>query len=243
MKLEIVEMPANEELENQLSDGFSFIELTDVKNFVIMAFEHPGLCHIGKKIFKNLNIQTKLNGRLVRKSWNDIFEKQASTIDLSKEPKWNRFLTKRSMWSKFLKEPKPEIPTLVLNSYLQDLFNRLTNNRFEEYEHRTPLLAFARTGNSKIVDFILHTKIIAFEDYECHYALEYAAMYGHVNVAKLLKHRIHLAAKKGHLKVVKFLASNTSNPNAADQYGMTPSKLARRNGFLDIDAYFLELEN
>ena len=72
MNLEVYEMPANEELENQL---------TNLKDFAIMAFENPGLYHIGENIFKNLDIKTKLNGRLVRKSWNDMFEKQASKID------------------------------------------------------------------------------------------------------------------------------------------------------------------
>ena len=216
MNLEIIEMSATEELENQQDYRNSCNELDDMKNFAIMAFENPGLCHIGEKIFKNLDLPTKLHCRLVRKSWNDIFEKQASTIDLGKEPKWNRFLTKKSMWRKFLKEPKTEIPTLVLNYYLQDLFNSVRGNFDVEFGHRTPLLAFARTGKSKIVDFILRTKIITFEVNECDEALEYAAMYGHVNVAKLLKplmlitnHRaISNASRSGHLVILKVLIDN-----------------------------------
>ena len=53
---------------------------------------------------------------------------------------------------------------------------------------------------------------------------------------------IHWAAEEGHLEVVKFLASYTSTPNSPDFMGQTPSKLAGSKGFLDIAAFFLELE-
>ena len=109
-----------------------------------MVFENPGLCHIREKIFNNLNIQTKLSCRLVKKSWNDEFEKQASKTDLLKVPHW----------TKFLKEP---------HSYLQNLFSQVINSS-EEFNHRTPFLAFAATGNSKIVTFILHTKKNSIRD-------------------------------------------------------------------------------
>ena len=82
-----------------------------------IVFDNPGLCHIGDKIFKNLDIKTKFNCRLVRKSWNDKFEKQASKIDLLKVPSWSKFL-KGPNWRVFLKESKNEIPLSVLNFYL-----------------------------------------------------------------------------------------------------------------------------
>ena len=53
---------------------------------------------------------------------------------------------------------------------------------------------------------------------------------------------IHYAAEEGHLEIVKFLASYTSNPNAPDKSGLTPSEYARSKGYLDIDAFFLNLE-
>ena len=49
---------------------------------------------------------------------------------------------------------------------------------------------------------------------------------------------IHLAAKHGHLDVVKFLASYTSEP-AANNYGMTPVSLAKSHEHDDI-VQFLE---
>ena len=48
---------------------------------------------------------------------------------------------------------------------------------------------------------------------------------------------MHYAAAEGHLEIVKFLASYTSNPNAPDNEGFTPSEYARTKGFFKIDAY------
>ena len=169
---EIHEMPANEELENQQDDGIPANKLTDVKNFAIVAFENPGLCHIGENIFKNLDIQTKLNGRLVRKSWNDVFEKQASKIDLISVPMLSKFLKEKPRWGKLLKELKTEMTTLVFNSYLRDFFNKLLSySSAIAIEHKTPLIAFARTGNSKIVEFILRKKIFVDEFYESYFCV------------------------------------------------------------------------
>ena len=214
MNLEVGEMPANEELENQL---------TELKNFAIMAFENPGLCHIGEEIFKNLDIQTKLNGRLVRKSWNDMFEKQASKIDLKNMPIVRKFMKEKPLWEtwrKFLKAPKTEIPTLVLNFYLQDLFNRMMSNSAHEDDKRTPLLPFARVGNSKMIDFILQMKTNTNKYWKIHEretALNIASKYGHVNVAKvLISYRNYKAILNatlyGRLEVLKVLIDDDPDP-------------------------------
>ena len=53
MNLVVGEVAAYEELENQQCHAISSnVELTDMKNFAIVAFENPGLCHIGEEIFK-----------------------------------------------------------------------------------------------------------------------------------------------------------------------------------------------
>ena len=179
-----------------------------------MFIENPGLCHIGGKIFKNLDFPTKLNCRLVRKSWNIMLEKQASKIDLVNVPQLSQFLEEKPMWRKFLEEPKCEIPFLVLLSYL---FIRVIGSLSKEYEHRTPLLAFARTGNSKIIKCILRMKTITIEDSEYNEALNIAASLGHVNVVKRLRAyrndtSIEIASFFGHLEVLKVLI----DPNSRD---------------------------
>ena len=228
-------------------------------------FDHPGLCHIGEKIFKNLDFQTKLSCRLVRKSWNDKFEKQASKIDLLKMPNWSKFLNEPN-WRVFLRKSKTEIPTLVLNFYLQNIFSKVLNSLEESY-HRTPLSTFAISGNSKLVDFILDMKTVTTRNNECKEALNihgtifhHLAAKGHLEMLKKLCHTssdgysinpiqknslgrtpIHYAAAKGHLEVVKFLISYTSDPNASDKNGMTPSEYASSKGFLDIEFYLSNL--
>ena len=54
---------------------------------------------------------------------------------------------------------------------------------------------------------------------------------------------IHDAAARGHLEIVKLLASYTSNPNSPDKEGLTPSEFARSKGFLNIYAYLSKLSN
>ena len=55
---------AKKDLEIQQGDGIASKKFTDFKISAIMAFENPGLYHIGENILKNLDIQTKLKGRL-----------------------------------------------------------------------------------------------------------------------------------------------------------------------------------
>ena len=42
------------------------------------VMENPGLIHIGERILKNVNFKTQAQCRLVKRSWNQIFEKEAS---------------------------------------------------------------------------------------------------------------------------------------------------------------------
>ena len=173
-------------------------------------FENPGLCYIGEKIYNNLDLQTKLTCRLVRKSWNDMFEKQASKCDLQKVVNWSKFLSEPK-WKEFLKELKTRIPTSVLKLLL-----RLINSSSEEFKYRTPLLAFAIIGNSKIVDFILNMNTITISYSEYKEALDSAVKYGHVNVAKCLKtfrnyEVIFKTVQYGHLEILEVLMDDVTD--------------------------------
>ena len=187
-----------------------------------LLFENPGLFHISEKILKNVDIQTQLNCRLVRKSWNNKFEKLAAKIDLKKLLK-KTFTRKEdiSSWSKFLDSPKIKVPTLVMNSYLQNIFRKT------EINLRKPLFAFVTVGNSKMVELTLKMKPIPIWSewiYEHGVAFEIAAKNGRINVVKFMKdffstaiplgiHKsaILLATKSGHLEIVKFLADDVTN--------------------------------
>ena len=219
-----------------------------------IVFENPGLCHIGEKIFKNLDFQTKLSCRLVRKSLNDNFEKQASKIDLQNVPNWSKFL-KYFYWREFLNASKTKISTVVMNSYLQNVFSRVIYCS-EQSNLRTPLLAFAIIGNSKLVDFILLMYTNSYKDYQEHMntnryndyqeALNSAAKYGHVNVAKVLKPfrnyaAVLTASQYGHLEVLKVLIDDVYFGNYSDYtVDWKTIRAAACSGKTEVIKYFEE---
>ena len=53
--------------------------------------ENPGLCHVGERILNNLDFNTQLNCRFVKKSWKHILDKEASKIDV--ENFFRKFVT------------------------------------------------------------------------------------------------------------------------------------------------------
>ena len=120
------------------------------------------------------------------------------------------------------------------------------------YDYKTPLRAFARTGNSKIVDFILRMKTNIIEDgepgerySERYEALYYAAYYGHVNVAKLLKpffsnSAILFASRYGHLEVLKILIDEDPNSMYIDD---DANRIAAYNGKIEVLKFFKQRLN
>ena len=52
---------------------------------------------------------------------------------------------------------------------------------------------------------------------------------------------IHLAAKNGHIEVVKVLANCTENPNAPNKEGCTPIHMAADNGHTDVVKFLADL--
>ena len=184
-----------------------------------VLFENQGLCHIGENIFKNLDFQSQLACRLVRKSWNKIFVKEGLRIEFEEFQiqfqKEAQFLE----WRDFLKELKTKAPIFLLNLYLKDVFCR---DLFKFYD--TPLISFSIIGNSKMVESILHMMPTNGWSFGHFVALESAAINGHVNVAKCLKQlflteipsselsdAILVAVEKGHLEILKVLMEDVAN--------------------------------
>ena len=184
-----------------------------------MVFEYPGLCHIGAKIFKDLDFHTKLTCRSVTKSLNDMFEKEASKLNFEEFLQQIRpyeFKSDLLSWSQFFEESRDKIPTLILNFYFQNLEKFIL-------AFRTPLIVFASIGNSNIVNLILHMKSLSWKGWHKEHseAFEFAAKYGHINVLKCLtkffplsipsslhKSAFHLATENGQLEIVKFLSGD-----------------------------------
>ena len=137
-----------------------------------IVFENPGLNHIGENIFKNLDFHTQLTCRLVRKSLNDLFEKEASKIDL--ENLLKKFLHEAMPglrvreigiepdfvvdYEEFLKEAQTKLPTFAMNFYLQNIL--LKESNVSIFNRAIPWIAFAIIGDSKMVELILNIKPI-----------------------------------------------------------------------------------
>ena len=85
--------------------------------------ENQGLVHIGERILKYLDFKTQINCRLVRKSWNQILEKEASKtktdldnlLKLMKESFSNNESV--DLWRHFAMEMSSKINNHAINFY------------------------------------------------------------------------------------------------------------------------------
>ena len=196
-----------------------------------MIFENPGLCHIGEKIFQNLDFVNQLNWRLVQRSWKNLFEKEASRIDLekylsSKIPPGKDVLHVE-MWTDLINKLRTIVPPSLIKFYFDELFRKNYHHLSKliiETNYRPPLVVFACIGNSKMVRFILPSKPISVWLGHHMLALRFAARNGHVEIVKYLKscisseiptitHRnaIIYAIENGHLETVKVLIDYLTN--------------------------------
>ena len=193
-----------------------------------MFVEHPGLCHIGKKVLKFVDFQSLLACRLVRKSWKDLVEKIISETKSSDFLK--SFVAKAEKfkhdpfyveWLYFLLEIAKAKSSLI-NYYLHNILNNESI-----YFHRIgPLMVFIQKENLKMVEFILSVKMIPLSllESDCFIGFDYAAMNGQIEILKLFKkYQIHSmispiqyardnlhqpvlhVTKKGQIEVLKFL--------------------------------------
>ena len=137
---------------------------------------NQGYFHIGAKIFKNLDFKTQLTCRLVKRSWNQFLEYEASKskIDFNallrmlEEPdpknyKEYEYLVKEvnyQKWTKFLlkMEAKIEIPWInaLLQKYIKYM-NRVGLSIF-------PLEYFVLIRNAKMVEFIFKEELFDIND-------------------------------------------------------------------------------
>ena len=119
-----------------------------------MFFENQGLCHIGEKILDDLDFQSQMECRSVRKSWRAIFEKMHQKVHNDfLENHFSRLVKNvvdknRKIWLKFAKMIWNEAP-FIAKSYLIHFVMKYDGKRLE-----TPLYTFIKVGNFKIKGYI-----------------------------------------------------------------------------------------
>ena len=141
---------------------------------IMEAFmENPGLCHIGEKIFRNLDFQTQLTCRLVNKTWYHILENEASKsyicMNLLVQPMFKsmtpnctnqnqsieqvfEMYSKATNWLNLVQAVFDKEDNLFwINIYLQKHINHQNETGFQTYT----LEYFVSKRNLKMVDLIL----------------------------------------------------------------------------------------
>ena len=196
-----------------------------------LFLENPGLCHIGESIFKSLDFKTQLTCRLVRKSWKDMLEKEASKINLKQLLTKSIYRINIGEWEPFLEKLKTELPIHIISSYLQHILSIRKIYPYPEILKLRPLMVFAVSGNLKMLQLFLDLKPIPISkewgNDHCT-ALVMAATFGHTNVVKYLKrffstaipmnvHKsaISLTASNGNLETLRILMDDLANPDDA----------------------------
>ena len=176
---------------------------------------NQGYFHIGAKIFKNLDFKTQLTCRLVKRSWNQFLEYEASKskIDFNallrmlEEPdpknyKEYEYLVKEvnyQKWTKFLlkMEAKIEIPWInaLLQKYIKYM-NRVGLSIF-------PLEYFVLIRNAKMVEFIFKEKLVnSFHVRQSPSTLLFLKI-GASFTKQEFGHALHQAVRNGDSEIVK----------------------------------------
>ena len=125
-------------------------------------FDNPGLLHIGKQIFKSMDIKTQATCRLVCKSWNNHIEDLASEISVEHlQQLLEKFTEARSMtesekkkWTKFfvlIFQHREAKSNKFLKLYLKHVFTR--NIQYGDSSKKSPIVEFVQCGNTKMIQF------------------------------------------------------------------------------------------
>ena len=220
-------------------------------------FDKQGFLQIGFNILNNLDFKTQLACRLVCKSWKNVLEDprlnyKITTFWLEKCQSKGIFKHSMEQWKTFLTSAREEGLHTIIKFMLIRIFNSEPNLNYDFY---TPLHIFASIGNLYMVQQLTAEKWAnsTNSDFSSLYTpLHEAAANGQLHVVKYLATifdlnqkdddgitALLLAAKKGCVKTVKFLAEKSESPFVVDNFGFNVIHVAVMYGHIEIIELFV----
>ena len=224
--------------------------------------EHSGLIHIGEKILKNLDFQTQLNCRLVKRSWKCILDKEASKTDLDsllKELKQfmidcdcvsvpsrpKKTIKDYKIWSDFLNVLSSKVNNYWIYYSIQ---NHIIRQDYNYTQHQSPLLFYALTKNVKMLEYVLKEEP-KYKSDDIEFTIRKAVEYSYSEIATYLlsyidnatmKGLIFRSARNGDCSMVELLVPNPKEPLIVDSLNNNLIHFAASRGHTEIVKYFLE---
>ena len=228
--------------------------------------ENSGLLHIGERILKNVPFKTKLKCRLVKRSWNQIFEKEASKAkndldNLIKSLKnitinpeydydydgydWDYFgkmakYERRKTWLNFVMDLRSKT-NKVVNVLLKELISYQFNTGFSLF----PLEQFVVKRDVELVNLALKQKFdVGFDK-----ALQMAIQNRYTDIVQCFKPFMTLKhlrkyvlepTRSGDINALKIVYPNPKEHLVVDRFGANPIHIAAYMGHIRIVGYFIE---
>ena len=228
--------------------------------------ENPGLLHIGERILKNVPFRTKLKCRLVKRSWNQIFEKEASKAknDLDNLIKSIRESTIRpefnedeevSEYCKMLSKYESRIIWMNFVMHLRSKTNKVVNVLLKElisYQFNTgfsslPLEQFVMKRDMELVNLTIKQKL--YDGFVFDKALQIAIQNRYTDIVQCLKPFMTLKhlrkyvlepTRSGDINALKIVYPNPKEHLVVDRFGANPIHIAAYMGHIRIVGYFIE---
>ena len=232
--------------------------------------ENPGLLHIGERILKNVPFKTQAQCRLVKRSWNQILEKEAlktkNDLDnlLKSTKEWDisnsnsLFLlvdiqenARLQLWMDFVKGITSKIKNHVINILLKMHISYQLDIGFNSY----PLEDFVLKKDMEMVEMTLKHSYVSADERYFDRALQIAVGYRCSEIIQFFKPYMTLKhldkyvfkpTKNGDTNVLKIMYPNPKETLMVDGFGnnlihiATSFGLGNPNGCTKTVKYFVE---
>ena len=176
-----------------------------------LFIENPGFSHIGEKIFKCMDFNTKSTCRLVKKSWKIMLERKSynfnSLIEMlensgrvrNTQTQLKDFAFHRpddEMWLTLLKNVHFKLESKWIDIYLQEMvLNEMEKANFANRLLSPPIEEFTRVKNAKMIELILLEILYNFYP-------------GRGQFIKKTQSPLYLAVVNNFIEIVKIIAEN-----------------------------------